>query len=468
MCLLRRQSVLSPADAASDKTLPIPRYRAFFLAALIVVLTTGAGWGVWFLWQIASTGKVTGVSLHAINAHGQTVIYGFLGLFIMGFAYQAFPRLWQRPLAIPVLCKPVLAMMVVGMFLLAIAELRAGHPLAGGLVVVGGAIQTFGVIAFVVQIWLTFRAGGTRLEGATAMILVASIFFMVHTPLNAWHTFNLVNADSKYEAIYYTSIYQPALRYLQFHGMTMLMVLGVGSRLLPSFFAIPRPGSRKLWIALVTVTLCVVGESVIFITFRLLEDHRIAALLLLPWLGLLAVSVAMIWPWRIWRPLRDEVGRAERMGKFARASLAWLVISLLMTIAQPLWSHAAGTYFSHAWYGASRQAFTVGFATMMIVGFTLKIVPTLNGVFPNALPRMTHVFVLLNAGLILHLVAQVMTDFLPSASRMLPPAGAMQWAALLLWAAHLLWCMSQGTRAVSKPRISATLPLRVVGSTSHS
>jgi hypothetical protein len=129
------------------------------------------------------------------------------------------------------------------------------------------------------------------------------------------------------------------------------------------------------------------------------------------------------------------------MGKFARASFAWLIVSLLMTIAQPAWSHYVDTYFSHAWYGATRQAFTVGFATMMIIAFTLRVVPNLNGIFPNTLPRMRGVFVLINAGLLLHVVGQIGIDMDSRAAQVLPIAGILQWTAIALWAGHLLRCI---------------------------
>ncbi len=439
-----------------------PEYRAFFATALFVILTTGAGWGLWFLLQIAMSGRVTGVGLHEINAHAQTVIYGFLGLFIMGFAYQAFPRLWNQPLAHRSWCMPVLLLTTGGVAMLAVAELQAETTLGKYLVIVGGVIQTIGVGLFFFQLFRTFREGKTPFNAVTAMLLTAAGFLVIHTPLNAWHTWNLVNTESKYEAIYYTSVYQPALRYLQFHGMVLLMIFGVSSRLLTSFFAIPKPSERKLWVILTVVTICVFAEAGIFVAFRLLEDPRIAAFLLLPWAGLLAASIALVWPWKIWRTWKDQVGRVERMGKFARASYAWLIVSLLMTIAQPGWSHLIDTYFSHGWYGASRQAFTVGFATMMIIAFTSKVVPTLNGVLPTALPRLNSVFVLVNLGLLLHIVAQIATEVYPISARVLPIAGVMQWMGLMLWAAHLIHCMIHGMRA-DRPSAKSGVSLRVLG-----
>ena len=56
------------------------------------VLSAGASWGAWLLWTIGLNGSFRAVSVHAINAHGEAQIFGWVGLFIMGFAYQAFPR----------------------------------------------------------------------------------------------------------------------------------------------------------------------------------------------------------------------------------------------------------------------------------------------------------------------------------------------------------------------------------------
>ncbi len=69
-----------------------PLHHAYFLAAIATVVTLGAGWGVWLLWQVGVRGRFTGLSLQDVNAHGQAQIDGWVGLFIMGFALQMFPR----------------------------------------------------------------------------------------------------------------------------------------------------------------------------------------------------------------------------------------------------------------------------------------------------------------------------------------------------------------------------------------
>lgn len=76
-------------------------YRRYFLGAIALALTAGATWGAWILWTIGLSGSFQGVSPHRVKAHGEAQVFGWAGLFIMGFAYQAFPSFWGTTLAAP-------------------------------------------------------------------------------------------------------------------------------------------------------------------------------------------------------------------------------------------------------------------------------------------------------------------------------------------------------------------------------
>lgn len=86
----RREATL---PVGSEMSLADAIYRPFFLAGILVVLTLGAVWGAYLLLQIGLRGSFTAAGLHEINAHGHAQIFGWVGLFVMGFAYQAFQRL---------------------------------------------------------------------------------------------------------------------------------------------------------------------------------------------------------------------------------------------------------------------------------------------------------------------------------------------------------------------------------------
>ena len=71
-------------------------------------------WGAYLLLQIGLRGSFTAAGLHEINAHGHAQIFGWVGLFVMGFAYQAFPRFKHTSLVCPHLALATFVMMLAG------------------------------------------------------------------------------------------------------------------------------------------------------------------------------------------------------------------------------------------------------------------------------------------------------------------------------------------------------------------
>jgi hypothetical protein len=99
--------------------------------------------------------------------------------------------------------------------------------------------------------------------------------------------------------------------------------------------------------------------------------------------------------------------------------------------------------FSHAYYGATRHAITVGFVSLMIVGVASRVVPTLNGVDLHALPGLWLPFVLLNFGCALRVTSQTATDFAPWAFVPAGFSGLFEVSGLALWGTHL-WLIMAG------------------------
>src|SRR5581483_6180466 len=91
-------------------------------AGIAVVLTLGAVWGAYLLLRIGFTGSFAAVGLHEVNAHGHAQIFGWVGLFVMGFAYQAFPRFKHTTLAYPRLAWASWGLMLGGLVVRSLAE----------------------------------------------------------------------------------------------------------------------------------------------------------------------------------------------------------------------------------------------------------------------------------------------------------------------------------------------------------
>ena len=447
------------ASSAAPRRLQVTRepasvadaiYRRFFLGAIVLILTAGASWGAWLLWQIGFAGKFTGVSIHQVNAHGHAQIYGWVGLFIMGFAYQAFPRMWQTKLVVPHLAVTVFALMAGGLVIRTIGMTAAGG--LGGYAVAaamaGGAAEAIAIAIFSGQILITFHRSSARVEPYIAFVFTAVFWFIAQVVLDLWHTYATMTAGTTQDLLWHVATYQAPLRDLQVHGLALFMILGVSIRMFPAMFNLPGVPSGRAWWGYAMLTAAVVAEIVIFIAYRWTQNHALAAFLLVPWIMLIVGCWLVAGPWRLWRPL----SAGDRSGKFVRAAYAWLAVSLVMLLLLPVYQVVSGIPFSHAYYGAVRHAITVGFISLMIMGMAAKVVPTLNGVDPRALSALWGPFLLVNAGCFLRVSLQTLTDWHPAFFAAVGVSGVFEVTGLTWWGAHLariMWC---GAHNAGSPR----------------
>jgi hypothetical protein len=416
-------------------------HRPFFTAAIVTILTVGASWGVLILWRIGFSESFTGVSALEINAHGHAQISGWVGLFMMGFAYRAFPRVWHTHLVAPRVAVAVFVTMLAGLTTatlgMGISSSAAGLPLA----MAGGALELSAILVFAVQLVLTSRRG-TATQPFTAFVVVALGWFVAQAAFGLWHTWTTMTNTGD-DFLWYIATYQAPLRDLQVHGMAMTMILGVSTFVLPAVFDVPQVPARRARRALIILTLAVAGESVVFVLYRFADDHRVAALLMVPWL-MLAVAVAMIaLPWRLWRPLPRDDGRS---GKFVRAAYAWLAVSLTMLILMPVYQAASGLAFSHAYYGAIRHAITVGFVSLMIIGISSRAVAAFHGVPMRTLTNLWGPFILINLGCFLRVTLQTLTDWNPAFYDVVGISGLLELTGIAWWGIGLIALMSRGRR----------------------
>src|SRR5262249_20702943 len=145
------------------------------------------------------------------------------------------------------------------------------------------------------------------------------------------------------------------------------------------------------------------------------------------------------------------------------AAYAWLAVSLAMLLVSPAYQYAyrylggpRDLPFSHAYPGAVRHAITVGFISMMIMGFAAKVVPTLNGVDPRGLSTLRGPFLLVNAGCLLRVALQTLTDWSAGLYPLLGISGTLEVAGLAWWGLGLM-------RIIARGRHEAGAPVRPLG-----
>lgn len=425
-------------------------YRPFFRAGIVVALTLGAVWGAYLLLRIAVGHSFAAAGLHEVNAHGHAQIFGWVGLFVMGFAYQAFPRFKHTDLAWPGLAFLSFWLMVAGIVLRsALERIAATRAWAYWPAVGGAAIEVIAIILFVAVLAATWRASGKPLAFYDWYIVSALVWFVLQAVYEAVYLAATLSATGG-DLVRLVATWQAPLRDLQIHGFATLMILGVSQRLLHHVYGFPAPAVTLSRIALVVLNLAVFGEATGLVLMRL-QGRAWAGL----WYGsVLMLTVAAALLVRDWRLFTTSPPQSDRSLKFVRAAYAWLFVSLAMLLALPVYQHgllrwlapesaAAAAGFSHAYYGATRHAITVGFISLMIVGVAAKVVPTLNGLDGAKLPRLWLPFALINVGCTLRVIGQVSTDFTSGAFPLTGVSGVFEVTGLAIWGVHL-WRIMAG------------------------
>ena len=446
-------SVSSPnmVDEESEGTERIEDtiYRPFFKAGIMVILTLGAVWGAFLLLRIGFLKSFTAVSIHEINAHGHAQIFGWVGLFVMGFAYQAFPRFKHTTLAYPRLAYSTLWLMLAGVALRAVLEpLGLYLPAVWNVAIYTPVLEIAAAGLFVWIIVTTLARSGKPLAFYDYYILSALVWFFVQTIYSALLFAATVKATSQEELLQIIALWQAPLREMQIHGFAMLMILGVSQRMFHNFYGFRPPKPQLSLIVLAGLNAAVMGEIAGLILMRTVS-HALAALWYSSILLLFIGAAVLVNNWKIF----SSPGETDRNLKFLRAAYTWLFISLGMMVLLPLYqygvlpwlapaSQSTQIEFSHAYYGAVRHAITVGFISLMIVGVAAKVVPTLNGVDLRRLTLLWGPFMLINAGCALRVAGQVMTDFSPVFFPIAGVSGVLEVSGLALWAIHLLAVMA--------------------------
>lgn len=418
-------------------------YRPFFKAGIAVVLTLGATWGAFLLARIGLERGFAAAGLHEVNAHGHAQIFGWVGLFVMGFAYQAFPRFKHTELAHPRWAWASGFLMVGGLVTRAVSEpLTATWPELFWVVAGASVLEVAAVTVFAWLVVATWRRSGKPLAVYDAYIACALFWFLAQTVYDGVYTAATLSVTGA-DLVALVATWQAPLRDLQIHGFALLMILGVSQRIFPYFYGFRVPDPRLSRRVLVVLNAAVVGEAV-GLVFMQLGGPAWAALWYASVLVLAGATARLVLHWRIFATPEDP----DRSLKFLRTAYGWLFVSLAMLALLPAYQYvllplaasdspAAVTGFSHAYYGATRHAITVGFVSLMIVGVAAKVVPTLGGVDVRSLPGLWLPFVLLNAGCALRVLGQTATDFIGEAFPIAGVSGMFEVTALAVWGAHL-------------------------------
>jgi len=422
-------------------------YRPFFLAGIATVLSLGCLWGAINLLTIGMNRSFGVISYSWTLAHGHAMVFGFVGSFIMGFAYHAVPRFKETNLWQPRLALSSLPLMLMGIAIQAVAHLSVPSPWSMPLEWVAAGLQFIAVCIFALVIIKTARAANK--PEIQDRFVHASLAWLVIAAIANPIIFKLFEfPGSRANLLFNLATFNIPYRDVQLIGVAVLMILGVGLRILPGAYGLRTPS--RLWQGFMFwgINGALLGGAVLFIAGMTTNNHW---LLLLQWVTavvLLVVAIGTPFQYRLFSSEKSDRGL-----KFIRAAYVWLIIATLMLVFVPI--YCFGIYmpltgstipFSHAFFGAYRHAITVGFVMMMIIGMSSRLIGDRERAY-----SLWPTFILINLGNILRVSFQIGTDFSPAAYTVMGFSGFIEVVGLVLWAHELVRCMRQERTNAPEP-----------------
>jgi uncharacterized protein involved in response to NO len=423
-------------------------YRPFFLAAVATVMTLGCVWGAINLFTIGLKQNFSAVSYSWVLAHGHAMVFGFVGLFIMGFAYQAFPRFKHTNLWRPRLALSALPLMVVGIVLQTVAHMSSPPSLS--VEVVAASIQFVSVIVFGTTIVMTTRLA-KKPENYDRFVYASLLWFVIAAIANPiiFKLFEL--PGDRQQLLFNLATFNIPYRDVQLIGIAVVMILGVSLRLLPHAYGFSEPSRNWQRFVFWSVNGSLCAGVILFIAGMSGANHWLLGLQWVTAIVLLTVAIGVPFQYRLFARVPEQ--SRDRSLKFIRAAHIWFVIAMAMLVFTPVYNFAiyipvtgSRSPFSHAFFGAYRHALTVGFIMMMIVGVSSKVVPMLAGVDLRRSRSLWPTFILLNVGNITRVSFQIATDFSPVAYKVMGISGFIEVVGLTLWGYELLANMRAGKK----------------------
>jgi len=404
-------------------------YRRFFKAGVVIVLTVGCLWGAINLLQIG-LGK-NFLQLHllsSIHAHAHAMIFGWVGMFVMGFAYQSFPRFKNTTLWRPGLANLSFYLLGTGIVAGMAAEMLMPTPVSFLFGAFSGAVEIAAVALFILVLYRTARQSIEPHNPYEKFIASSFVWFLLGTILEAVFFFAKATAHSEHGLIMRIALIDGPLRDIQLLGFAVLIIAGVSQRFVPHVYGLGKPVHDRqrliFWLINSSLLLNIINYVLLLSTHKLYfaVGLELAYLLMPLWAVLLAVQIGVFR-----RPTQPD-----RTFKFVRAAYVWLVIGCGMMPFFPLYGVLTHQVFAHTYMGSHRHAFTVGFVSMMILGVSSRVVPILAGIDAKRMNSLWAPFLLFNVVCTGRVVLQILTDFVPSvAYRLIGFTGFIELIALL-------------------------------------
>jgi cbb3-type cytochrome oxidase subunit 1 len=346
------QKTQGMAEAASETL-----YKRFVFGALFVALTAGFGLGLVNLTRITLAQSFYEISGVLKQIHGHAQVFGWVGLFIMGVAFHAVPRMKMQPLRHVRAAKCCFVLMLVGVLLRVLAQPLARHPVGAAALLISGILELAAVGLFVRLLGGAVLRSEQEREPYEKFIWTSVAWFAI---LAMW------NFEIVFQMFLKRSVGIPALQdalwiHAAFFGFIANMIFGFSLRVLPHFLGLRE---TKTWAANVAFVLWNVA---IFLRYPVEQLAWAASVL-----EAMAI-VLFVWALGVFARRRTKIeikGVDNTFVWFVYLGYAWLLIAAATPFHADVFRLSA----------SSRHTMAIGFVTPLIFGVSYRVLPIFNGV----------------------------------------------------------------------------------------
>jgi hypothetical protein len=338
----------SVARTTSPKVVvPFYVYAAvsFLAGTVLLLLSTDAIPGHWFQPRLLALTHVMAL--------------GWATMIILGAGHQLFPvlieaDLWSEPLARVTFWLAALGipLLVHGFFTFNL----------GWSAQLGGSMVVGAVLAFLVNMGMSIS--GSKHENVHAVfVFTSAVWLLLTASLGLALLFNFTSGVLPHNSLHYLALHA----HMGIVGWFLLLVLGVGSRLIPLFLISKYHDPRLLWAVFLLVNTALLGHVVIFLLGGSTALANLAVWLVVAALLLFAWYCRQAYVERIRRKVDDPMRVA-----LLSVGLMLLPSLLLLLLMAGLLVLRGGPQPGVLLYG-----FTIffGWLTALILGMTFKTLP---------------------------------------------------------------------------------------------
>lgn len=412
-------------------------FRSFFVSGIVTILTVGCLLGAFALFGISKQESYTSSSWTPyVLAHANSQLYGWVGLFVMGFAMQQHGTSVQKSVQFHRVAYAALVAMILGIIFRFVAEPMAQlDPVKWvWLGVFSGILQIISVTLFCYNIGANRHRNQEPITWTTAFVFASLICFITVSLIEPW-VFLMSHQAERYASIAFIAQWLTPLRETQFLGFAAMMIFGVATSKFPGCLGFQ--STKRAW-GLIAFTFWIVGLIFRVSGWNIFYNSsfqpgadlvfRLGGLFL--FLGAVCMSICL--------GVFEKGRNYNASQKFLRAAFLWLLVAGLLLLAEPLHLKAIGAPFSHAYTGGIRHAVTVGFISQMIIGVGYHLVTRMAMISSDKTPQLWSVFILINFGNAARVALEIFTDFHRGAFAPMGWTGFIELCGLMIWAFVML------------------------------